>query len=482
MSARVLVVDDVLPNVKLLEAKLTREYFDVITASDGPQALEKAELEAPDIILLDVMMPGMDGFEVCERLKGNPRTLHIPVVMVTALSDTSDRVRGLEAGADDFLTKPVNDVALFARVRSLVRLKMMMDEWRMRQNTSGEFGMISANVMETEQTTDGASILVVEDSPVDLDRVVQTFAKHGNNVASATNTRDGLERALSSEFELIVVSLTLVEEDGLRLCSHLRSHEQTRQLPILLLAEDGDMPRVAKGLELGANDYLLKPVDRNELLARMRTQIRRKRYQDRLRANYEESLSMALTDGLTGLFNRRYLNVHLQRVIARITETRKPVSAIMFDIDFFKKVNDTYGHQAGDEVLKEVALRVSRNLRHFDMVGRYGGEEFVVVMPDAATEAAAMVAERLRQRIADEPFAISVPPGSIPVTISLGVASTGDSVCQPEALIKRADTALYQAKRSGRDCVVVDQGNGVLERAEVAGSGPPPAPTSVVGG
>jgi two-component system cell cycle response regulator len=128
MSARILVVDDLLPNVKLLEAKLTSEYFDVLTANDGPSALEIIESQPLDIVLLDVMMPGMDGFEVCQRIKQNPETMHIPVVMITALSDAADRVRGIECGADDFLTKPVNDTALFARVRSLVRLKMIMDE------------------------------------------------------------------------------------------------------------------------------------------------------------------------------------------------------------------------------------------------------------------------------------------------------------------------------------------------------------------
>ena len=142
MTARVLVVDDILSNVKLLEAKLSAEYFDVVTAFNGLECLAKVAESAPDIVLLDVMMPGMDGFEVCRRIKSDPKTAHVPVVMVTALDQPSDRVAGLEAGADDFLTKPVDDAALFARVRSLVRLKMMTDELRMRENTGQGMGLI----------------------------------------------------------------------------------------------------------------------------------------------------------------------------------------------------------------------------------------------------------------------------------------------------------------------------------------------------
>ncbi|WP_445376285.1 PleD family two-component system response regulator [Niveispirillum fermenti] len=462
MSARVLVVDDVLPNVKLLAAKLTREYFDVVTANSGPEALERIKAQHPDIVLLDVMMPGMDGFEVCEKIRADPATMHIPVVMVTALSDASDRVRGLEAGADDFLTKPVNDVALFARVRSLVRLKMMTDEWRLRESTSGQLGMlVSTNSVHT-QTAEGARVLVVEDSAIDLDKITETLARDRDEVTDTDSCAGGLELALAEEFELIVISLTLMREDGLRLCSQLRSHEKTRQIPVLLLADETDMDRVAKGLELGANDYLIKPIDRNELLARTRTQVRRKRYQDKLRANYEASLSMALTDSLTGLFNRRYLSAHLPRLLDRSGGNNKPVSALLFDIDHFKVVNDTWGHGVGDEVLKEVAQRASRNLRNFDLVARLGGEEFVVIMPDTDGVQAMAVAERLRRRIAEEPFAVTAPVGRIDVTISIGVALADgalDADGNPEsgdALLRRADTALYQAKRSGRNRVVAD--------------------------
>jgi two-component system cell cycle response regulator len=172
MSARVLVVDDVEVNVRLLEAKLSSEYFTVLTASSGSEALALAQSERPDIILLDVMMPEMDGFEACRRLKADPQTAEIPVVMVTALSETADRVRGLQSGADDFLTKPVNDVALFARVRSLVRLKRMMEEWRLREEVYGRFDTVIAETRRREDLSP-ARIVLWEESDFAAERVTE---------------------------------------------------------------------------------------------------------------------------------------------------------------------------------------------------------------------------------------------------------------------------------------------------------------------
>src|ERR1700748_3181436 len=164
MTARVLVVDDIMSNVKLLEAKLTAEYFDVATAFNGLECLKRIEENIPDIVLLDVMMPGMDGFEVCRRIKSDPRIAHVPVVMVTALDQPSDRVAGLEAGADDFLTKPVDDAALFARVRSLVRLKLMTDELRMRETTGQNMGLLDATDSLQDANPTGR-LLIIEDRP-----------------------------------------------------------------------------------------------------------------------------------------------------------------------------------------------------------------------------------------------------------------------------------------------------------------------------
>src|SRR3954470_6125998 len=176
MTARVLVVDDTVANVKLLEAKLAVEYFDVVTAYNGSDAIALATNNPPDIVLLDIMMPGMDGFEVCRRLKSDPRTAHVPVVMVTALSDAEDRVRGLDAGADDFLTKPVNDLGLYARIRSLVRLKMTADEWRLRQATGAHLGMFVDDTAAKPKAGSGGTLLVVEDNPAYAERLRRALA------------------------------------------------------------------------------------------------------------------------------------------------------------------------------------------------------------------------------------------------------------------------------------------------------------------
>jgi two-component system cell cycle response regulator len=450
MSARILVVDDVDINVKLLGAKLASEYFDVLTASNGPAALRICAAELPDLVLLDVMMPEMDGFEVCRRLKADPATADIPVVMVTALSDAADRLRGLEAGADDFLTKPVNDIALFARVRSLVRLKRMMEEWRLREEVCGRFAAEAPGGIEKPEDVGPARILMLEDNRLAATRIAETLAPMTSELIHVTSCKEALQR-LDSSIELVIAGMTVSDGDPLRLVSQSRASELTRQVPILLVADESELPRLAKGLDLGANDYIIRPIDRNELTARARTQIRRKRLHDRLRENYHRSLSLALTDPLTGLYNRRYVSAHLDGLLARADEGGKGPALLLFDIDHFKRINDTWGHPVGDEVLCEIAKRTLHHVRSFDLVARYGGEEFVVLMPETNLPLAQVVAERLRLSIAEAKFDASGVPEGIPVTISIGIATTLEKGDSPIGLMRRADEALYFAKNNGRN-------------------------------
>jgi two-component system, cell cycle response regulator len=455
MTARVLVVDDVPANVKLLEARLSAEYFDVTTAYSGAEALAVCERAECDIVLLDVMMPDMDGFEVCRKLKSNPTTHHIPVVMVTALDQPSDRVRGLEAGADDFLTKPVTDVALVSRVRSLARLKMVTDELRMRALTSKEIGIESPEREAVTETGRHGRVLIVDDRQSSYERMAAKLAtEHTVDVEADPN--EALFHAAEGNYDLVIVSLGLANFDGLRLCSQIRSLERTRNVPILAVAEADNNQRLVRGLEIGVNDYLIRPVDKNEMLARVRTQIKKKRYTERLRDNVQASIEMAITDALTGLFNRRYMETHLATLLEQAAARGKPLAVLILDIDYFKAINDGHGHDAGDDVLREFSLRIRKSIRNIDLACRYGGEEFVIVMPETDMAVATLVAERIRRRIASEPFAIQDGARKLDVTISIGIAALVGPGDTAAAVLKRADTALYRAKRDGRNRVVPD--------------------------
>ena len=248
-------------NLRLLEARLSAEYFEVMTVASGAEALEACEQGNCDIVLLDVMMPEMDGFEVARRLKSNPSTHHIPIIMLTALDQPSDRVRGLDAGADEFLTKPVNDIALVARVRSLVRLKMVTDELRMRAVTSSEIGVADHAFEAANDAGLNARVLVVDDRKASAVRIDAAVGKQ-QTIEFEEDPQDALFRIADGNYDLVLISLDLAHYDALRLVGQVRSLERTRHLPILLVTDPGHDARVLRGLDLGANDYVLRSADR----------------------------------------------------------------------------------------------------------------------------------------------------------------------------------------------------------------------------
>lgn len=454
MTARVLVVDDISANVKLLEARLSAEYFIVLSAFSGQEAIELCSRERVDVVLLDVMMPGMDGFEACRRLKSSPRTHHIPVVIVTALDQPSDKVMGLECGADDFLTKPVNDIALITRVKSLARLKMLNDEMLMRVSTERQLGLNEKSVLQTVLSGLQGRILVVDDHPRSAGRLVERLSR-AHEARSEPDPQAALMMLTEQMFDLLIVSLSLARADGLRLCSEVRALERTRHLPIIILVEPSDEPRLLRALDMGVNDYLMRPVDCHELMARVSTQIKRKRHTDYLRNRLEECVELSITDPLTGLHNRRYMQGHLQTLVQHALKSGRPLSLLMADIDHFKRVNDTYGHDGGDDVLKQFAERIRRNTRGIDLACRMGGEEFLILMPDTDLGHACQVGERFRTCVANEAFRIG-PNLVVPVTASVGLATLERPDDTPETLFKRADNALYAAKRRGRNRVVAE--------------------------
>jgi two-component system cell cycle response regulator len=452
MTARVLVVDDILANVRLLEAKLAAEYFEVVTAMNGVDALEAVQRTKPDIVLLDVMMPGIDGIEVCRRIKSNAQTQHIPVVMVTALDQPEDRVRGLEAGADDFLTKPVNDVSLFCRVKSLVRLKMLTDELRSRTDAADTAGIL----VPARQDVDGkpGNVLVIDNRTSVAERIRAALGQR-HKVTVVSDPAEGLaaSTAGSERFELVVINLDMEGFDALRLCSQLKTMEQTRQTPILIIVDPDDHQRLLRALDMGVNDYLIRPIDKQELLARVNTQIRRSRYTETLRHHVQASIEMAVTDALTGLYNRRYLETHLGHLVEHSVNRGKALSVLTLDVDFFKAVNDTHGHDVGDKVLQELAQRIRGNIRNVDMACRTGGEEFVVVLPSTDIEVATKIGERMRKSVSSRSFNVGAA-AALSITISVGVAALEGVDDKVDDILKRADQALYRAKREGRNRVI----------------------------
>jgi two-component system, cell cycle response regulator len=455
MSGRVLVVDDVPTNRLLLRAKLSSAYYDVVVAENGAQALEMARAEQPDMIMLDVMMPDMDGFAVCSILKSREDTAHIPVIMVTGLDTPEERIRGLEAGADDFLSKPFNDLALFARVRNLMRMKMMFDELRLRDMTSRELGLTDfVSEQDIDVDMGGPILLAPQAHAAGAELAEQLEVRLGLSIIVTNSEREAMNLARLELPDCFVVYQKLMEGgDGLRLVSALRARPETRQAAVILVVEAGDVQTAAKGLDLGASDYIEAPFEVSELVARIRSQLRRKRYSDRLRSNVRNGLKMAVIDPLTGIYNRRYAAQHMIRVMERARETDGVFAVMMVDLDKFKRINDEYGHDAGDAVLKEFTRRLQENIRGVDLVARFGGEEFFVAMPDVDQEAAAAAAERIRGAIEGAPVTLPNCAGAVRITASIGVAIADASDTDAEAIIKRADLALFDSKMGGRNRV-----------------------------
>jgi two-component system cell cycle response regulator len=433
-----------------MEAKLGGEYYDVRSAADGHAALAAMAAEPPDLVVLDIMMPGMDGFEVCRRIKADAAIQHIPVVMVTALNAPEERVRGLSAGADDFLTRPVDDIALFARIRSLLRWKQIHDELRSRLATSRQFGLLDDEV--AADAAPRSSIVVATDFALESDDIDRVLGP-ANDVSVEDDPARAAAAVADGRCELAIVSLASATFDGLRLCSTVRSNPASRQVPIIAIVEDGDRTRLARALDLGVSDYVVAPVDTNELIVRVRNQLRRFRAHKRLCSDYERSLSAAASDALTGLYGRRYLLAHLSRHLDQSAAEGRPLAVVMLDIDHFKAINDEHGHLCGDRVLQQVARRIEGVLRVTDLSARYGGEEFIAVLPSTDEATARIVAERLRAAVDGQPIVIDEPAVAVPVSVSVGVASrrAGDDA---ETIIDRADQALYSAKRDGRNRVV----------------------------
>ena len=456
MAEKILIVDDMSVNRIMLKVKLKEACHDSIQAGDGETALRVAREEQPKLILLDMMLPDISGIEVCRRLRADPATSHIPVVIITASTDRARRLEALQAGADEFLVKPLNEAILLARIRSLLRACETEDELRLRAATCGEMGF-----NETAAAFDMPDhvALIAPDSATAMNWRAMLTPHFAGRIDLVTPTAALADADGQQVPDVYVVAANLpAAGSGLRLVSDLRSRVQSRHSAVCLVLPDAAGEVAAMALDLGATDLFPLPLDPEETALRLKLHVRRKRRTDQLRRQVQDGLRLAVADPLTGLYNRRYALTHLERVAQRARETGRRYAVMVLDLDRFKAINDSFGHAAGDKVLETVAHRLRDNLRPSDLVARIGGEEFLVALSDTSLGSARIAAERLCRAIESTPVAL--PDGrEVHVTISVGLAlGNADPQGRSEAareVVERADTALFAAKTEGRNQVTI---------------------------
>ncbi len=461
MAGRILIADNIATNRIILKVKLAAARHDVVQAGSVEEALRVARESLPDLIIADIDLPGGGIAALCEGLSAEPDMAGIPVIALAPLEERRTRLAGLRAGADEVLAKPLDEQALLALARNLIRSRATHAELLHKQAITREFGFAES----APQFTRPPHVTLVPGSPEAGFGWRAGLVGKLNARIEVRSRRDLFDRIEAGEVpDALVLSASLAEErDGLRLISELRAHGASRHALILLHDPSADPALTTMALDLGADAVLSGAFDAEALSLRLDRLLAQKRTRDALRAAVEAQLSLAVTDPLTGLYNRRYAQSYIARMQQRAHRKGLPFTLMLLDLDRFKQVNDRYGHLAGDEVLREVAERLGANLREVDLLARFGGEEFLVVLPDTGRAEAARVAERLRRVIGERPVHVPSRGCDIAVTLSIGVVVSdengprGGPAGAPakglgiEQLIDRADRALYASKSEGRN-------------------------------
>lgn len=450
---KILIVDDDPLNLKLLEATLSFENYRVFKANDGLTALKEVETIQPDLILLDIVMPGIDGYEVTRRLKTSAKTRDIPIILITLLTGIDDKNKGMEAGADEFLNKPVNTTELLARVKSLIRLKKYHEQVISRNNSELSFVTSTRSINTSRPEKEIPVVLLVEDDEKDL-RLLRAHLNNQTYQMKYVRTgEEALSFCLKQKVDLLILDVILPGINGFDVCRQLKNNNATRKIQILMVTSLNDLESRIKGIEFGADDFLIKPIHKEEFIVRVKSLLRKKSYLDMLSQKYESSLYATITDKLTCLYNREYLYHFLNYEIKRCDCQNQTMGLIIIDIDDFKTVNDTYGHFEGDRILEKFGTLIKNQIREIDLAARYGGEEFVVVLPYVNQAQAEGIAERIRKMVNTFDFSNQQEGSVIKMTISLGIALYPEHAKTATNLIEKADKALYCAKKDGKNIV-----------------------------
>ncbi len=462
MSGRVMIVDPVSTNRIVLKVKLLAARYAVIPCASFAEALVRIEDEMPDLILVEASQLSAGLADFCTELRHDRRNADIPVLGLGHFTDSYARLAALAAGADDILPKPFCDALLLAMIRSLLRNRDEARENLMSDETRTALGFSESAI----RFDHAGSVAIVCDDELGGQRFGHLLNGLRSGQANPMTPTDALELRGKAVPDLFVLdarsALARNAAEGVyQLIADLRCRTETRNAAQLVVLPTGSTAMAAMALDLGASATAPADAAPEEILLRSRALLARKARQDRVRDTLKSGLGAAMTDPLTGLSNRRFAMSHLAGLAERAVETGRNLAVMVLDIDHFKRINDTHGHAAGDQVLIGVAEILRRNLRAVDLVARVGGEEFLIAMPDASAKAARAAAERLRQKIASADFGSS-EAGALNVTLSVGIAlgATGQVVGGKSAiedLILSADAALYRSKAAGRNTVTLGQ-------------------------
>ncbi|MEL7026012.1 MAG: diguanylate cyclase [Pseudomonadota bacterium] len=455
MSARILIADEVATGRIAWRVRLNAAHYQVSLIDRFADVETAAQTEKPDLIVLshqDIELL----LATCQQLKASPVTSDTPLILVGPEDAPHTRLAALAAGADELLGTPLSDTVCVARIRSLLRACDAKAELLRRRTTAEEFGFCDAGAHFEHP---GRVALVARS---------RTRAMDWRD-ALVVNIRDRIEvlgehAALSTADNVTSADVYVIDigadrpGDGLQLLADIRARAETRRASVLAVVEPGDGEAAARALDLGASDLIPNDFEAAELAIRVKAQLKRKQEADMLSAAVEDGMRLAATDSLTGLYNRRYATTHARRILAEAASVGRPVAALIGDLDHFKRINDTYGHAAGDTVLIDIASRLSANLRGPDVLARIGGEEFLIIMTETDAERAAAAAARICETIAERPVVIDHGRKSVNMTMSIGVAATDPTAGSTETLetlLDRADRALYAAKSAGRNQITV---------------------------
>ena len=452
---RILIVDDDPKNVKLISGFLHNQPYELLTAYSGEEALELTRKEKPDLILLDIMMPGKDGFTVTKELKADPKTAAIPIIMVTALSSTKDKVKGLEAGAEEFLSKPVNKEEIQTRISSVLKLKQYQSQLTVRKQTEENI-QTKLLAPHNQKVKNGQQKVLVVDDDLNEQKLILNYLKEEKyKILTADSGDDALKIALQEEVDLLLLDVLLPKMDGFMVCQRIKQSQETKDIQVVMITCLDDMESRIKGIELGADDFLVKPIESRELVARSRILLKKKAYVDQLHDHCEKALSSAIMDSQTGLYNKAYFKQFLELEIKRCSREKHPLSLLMLDIDGLKSSNNSLDLGNGDETLKEIAAIIKGTVREIDLPARYGDDAFAIIFPYTHIDGALHAAERIQTKIKSAHIMVDGKEKPLELDTSMGLSTFPGSADTVIELINVADAMLYRAKKNGKNRIEI---------------------------